>query len=293
MSALLLILILVLVFAACFILLRQITATKGEEVATEALGEDLGPKKPRSLLQKMSRPAYLRIIPLTKNIKVPDWRRKKARAIVAAGMGAEISVEELLAYKFFLAVLALLLLALFNHTASWWSWPVAALIGFYFPDRWLSERVKLRARQITRALPHLVDMLALSVEAGLDFMAAIGKVVKKSKPSPLVEEMSTMLGEVRMGASRADGLRNLAQRCNVTSLSTFVAVLVQADRLGVSIGNVLRAQSEKMRTDRFQEAERQGAMASQKILFPLILCIMPAVFIVILGPLILKYVFGG
>jgi tight adherence protein C len=293
MPALLLILILALVFAAIFILLRQFTATKGEEVALAAVGEAAGPKIPRSLLQKLSRPAYLRLTPVTKNVKAPQWRRKKARAIVAAGMQAEISVEELLAYKFFLAIVALLLLALFNHQASWWAWPLATFLGFYFPDRWLRDRVRQRAHKITRALPHLVDMLALSVEAGLDFMAAIGKVVKKSPPSPLVDELSVMLGEIRMGASRADGLRNLAQRCDVASLSAFVAVLIQADRLGVSIGHVLRTQSDKMRTDRFQEAERQGAMASQKILFPLILCIMPAVFIVILGPLILKYVFGG
>ncbi|MBI4798446.1 MAG: type II secretion system F family protein [Desulfarculus sp.] len=292
MTQLLLILILLLAFGAVFMVARMFFAGAAREQAVEALGGQAKAEVSRSLLLKLSRPFITRMVPLTRGISAPHWRLKRQRDILAGGLTGEITVDELWAYKFFLALVALALLFMFNHDASWWAWPFAAFLGFYFPDRWVRDRVNLRQRQIVRALPSVADMLALSVEAGLDFMGAIGKVVAKSRPSPLIEELSLMLGEIRLGASRAEGLRNLAYRCNVTSLSAFVAVLIQADKLGVSIGQVLRAQSDKLRTDRFQQAERLGAQATQKILLPLILCIMPAVFVVIIGPLVLKYVLG-
>lgn len=292
MSELILIAILACAFAAVFLLAMKFKSSGGQAEALEALGMDTKPRVARSVLLKWSRPFLTRLAPLTNRVPAADWRRRRQRDILAGGLAEEISLDELWAYKFFLALVALLLLFMFNHDASWWSWPVAGLIGFYFPDRWVRDRVALRQRQVVRALPQVADMLALSVEAGLDFMGALAKVVAKSRPNPLVDELGVMLREIQLGASRADGLRGLAWRCNVTSLSSFVAVLIQADRLGVSIGQVLRAQSDKLRSERFQQAERLGAQATQKILFPLILCIMPAVFIIILGPLVLKYALG-
>lgn len=292
MTQLLLFLILLLAFGAVFLVARMFFAGAAQEQAVEALGGQARTEVSRSLLLKLSRPFITRLVPLTRGIGAPHWRLKRQRDILAGGLSQEITLDELWAYKFFLGLVALVLLFMFKHDASWWAWALAACLGFYFPDRWVKDRVALRQRQIVRALPNVADMLALSVEAGLDFMGAIGKVVAKSRPGPLIEELSLMLGEIRLGSSRAEGLRNLAYRCNVTSLSAFVAVLIQADKLGVSIGQVLRAQSDKLRTDRFQQAERLGAQATQKILLPLILCIMPAVFVVIIGPLVLKYVLG-
>lgn len=279
-------------FAAIFIFFRLFFQNEAEVQARRVLGLEGKPRVVRSALLKLSRPFYLRIMPYTNQFKWEGWRRKRLKQIVAAGMTDEVTVDELWAYKFFLAVVGLWLVFMFNHTAAWWVWLLAGLAGFFFPDRWLADRVKLRAKQITRALPHVVDMLALSVEAGLDFMGAIGRVVAKSKPGALIDELGIMLGEMRMGANRQDAMRNLANRCDISDLSSLVAILIQADKLGVSIGRVLRAQSDKMRSERFQRAERLGAQATQKILFPLILCIMPAVFVVIMGPLLLKYIFG-
>ncbi len=287
-----LLVILALAFTAVFLLGRWFFAGEVDTQALKALGVETGPKVVKSPLLKWSRPLYLRLVPLTQRIEAAEWRRKRQRDIMAGGLGDEINVEELLAYKFFMALVFLFLLVVFKASASWWVYVLVALLGFYYPDRWVKDRAKARHREITRALPHVADMLALSVEAGLDFMAAISKVVSRSKPNALIEEMNIMLGEMRVGATRADGLRNLAYRCNVASLSSFVAILIQADRLGVSIGQVLRSQADKLRTERFQRAEQLGAQATQKIIFPLVMCIMPAVFIVIIGPLILKYVFG-
>lgn len=102
-----------------------------------------------------------------------------------------------------------------------------------------------------------------------------------------------MLDEIKVGASRAEGLRHLAARCNVSAVTSFTALLIQADKLGASIGPVLRAQSDKLRTDRFQRAERAGAAAAQKILFPLVFFIIPAVFIVIFGPIVVQFITKG
>ena len=281
------------IFAAAFVFIRIFFAQEEEERARKALGLDEKPRVVKSALLKLSRPMYMRLLPFTSTIKADEWRRKRHRMLVAAGMTDEINVEEFLAYKFFLTMVAAILILCFTKgRISWYWWLAFLFLGFHFPDMWLKGRLKERQTQIIRALPNVVDMLALSVEAGMDFMGAIGRVVAKSKPGAMVEELGIMLNEMRMGATRHDALRALAYRCDVSSLSSFVSILVQADRLGVSIGKVLRAQSDKMRTERFQRAEQLGAQASQKIIFPLVMCIMPAVFIIIFGPMILRYGLG-
>ncbi len=287
------IMILLLVFAAIFALSRQFFLRQDEEELLRALGLDTTPKATKSFLLRYSRPLFLRFIMLTKDITAPEWRRKRQRDLLSAGMTDEIALDELLAYKMFMSLLALFMLTIAPITnISWWTWVAAAVLGFYYPDLWVKDRVKQRAREVVRMLPDVVDMLGLSVSAGLDFISAIEKVVTKSKKNALVSELSIMLNEMRLGATRSDVLRNIAYRCNVPELSSFVAILLQADKLGISISQVLRSQSENMRSERFQRAERMGAAASQKMLFPLVLFIMPATFIVIIAPLIVKAYYG-
>lgn len=292
MSALLLVAILALISAAGYILAAQFFTREGEAERLEALGVKDGRRETKSLLLRLARPFFPRLIPFTQSLRLSEWRRKRQRQILSAGMSQEITVEELLAYKVFMAIVVLTLTVIFFSGISWFFYVVAAAVGFFYPDRWLADRVVQRGREISRSLPDMVDMLALSVEAGLDFVAAMNKVVRKSKPSALIEELDATLAEMRVGAGRSDALRNMAYRCNLRELNSFVTLLVQADRLGVSIAKVLRNQSERMRSERFQKAERLGAEASQKILFPLVLCIMPAVFIIFFGPLIVRFLTG-
>ena len=283
---------LIFCFAATFIFFRAVFFSQTEEELFHAL--DIAPptKVSASPLFRLSRVFVIRLMPLTTRIQAVEWRRKRQRDLLTGGLREEITLDELWAYKFWLAGVALIMVALINCEASLWIWGAAGVVGFFFPDQWVKDRVKKRSHDIARALPQVADMLALSVEAGLDFVAAVGKVVNRSEGNALVDELGVMLNEMRMGASRADALRSLAGRCNLPELSSFVSVLVQADQMGVSISQVLRAQSDRLRTERFQKAERQGALATQKILFPLVVCIMPAVFIVFFGPLILKYAFS-
>lgn len=158
-------------------------------------------------------------------------------------------------------------------------------IGYIIPGVWLSRKIKDRQKEIQLALPDAIDLLTISVEAGLGFDPALQRVTEKWD-NELTREFQRMLSEVRMGKSRREALREMSNRVNVDDLNVFIASIVQADQLGVSISQVLRVQSKQMRMRRRQRAEEKAHKAPIKMLFPMILLIFPAMYVVILGPAI-------
>jgi tight adherence protein C len=167
---------------------------------------------------------------------------------------------------------------------------VAALagggLGFFLPDFWLSRRIKKRRKAILLGIPDTLDLLTISVRAGLGFDAALGKVVEKTK-GPLADEFKRALTEIRVGKTRRESLRDIVGRTEVPALTNFIGAIIQAEQLGVSISKVLQIQSEQLRIERRQRAEEAAAKAPIKMLFPLVGCIFPSMFIVILGPAII------
>jgi tight adherence protein C len=159
----------------------------------------------------------------------------------------------------------------------------AFAIGLFLPNMWLSSKAQARQKAIARALPDMLDMMSICVDAGLGFEAALQKVAFQSD-GELAMEMRRVISEIRVGMSRADALRHLAERTQVPDVASFVAVLVQADRLGIAIRNVLNTQSVQMRILRRQRAEEEAGKAPIKMLIPLAVFIFPAMFAVILGP---------
>ncbi|MFW6136308.1 MAG: type II secretion system F family protein, partial [Chloroflexota bacterium] len=145
------------------------------------------------------------------------------------------------------------------------------------------QRVRSRQHEIARALPDALDMLSVGVEAGLAFESALLRVAEQWD-NALTEEFRRAVREMRLGAGREEALRRMAERTGVEDLATFVAVLVQSTRLGVSIAQVLEAQAAQMRLKRRQRAEEQARKAGIKMIFPLVFLIFPAMFVVILGP---------
>ncbi len=184
---------------------------------------------------------------------------------------------------------------------------VVGLLGFPFVDRpahvdhrrdlrlhrsrssGSGGRVKKRQKAILMMIPDALDLLTISVRAGLGFDAALGKVVEKLK-GPLSDEFRRALAEVRVGKARREALRDIVARTEVVPLTNFIGAIIQAEQLGVSISKVLQVQSEQLRIERRQRAEEQAAKAPIKMLFPLVGCIFPSLFIVILGPAIILIV---
>ena len=235
------------------------------------------------------------LAPLFRNlVGWPTYRRAASVQLQRAGLGDAITVDHLLAFK---AIAAIVLPFFLSRITVMFTNPalflIAGIVGFYIPDKLVSDLRKSREKRLLRALPGSVDVLSLSVEAGLEFLIAIQRLVERGSPTPLRDELATILNDIRLGKSRSDALKSFAARVEIPEVSSFVSVLVQADALGASIGTVLQQQAERMRVERFQRAEREGAKASQKILFPLVLFIFPAVLIVILGPVALIFIYGA
>jgi tight adherence protein C len=209
--------------------------------------------------------------------------------LVTAGFGDQESVDRFLAIRVVTVVAA--------PIAAYLTWQyvpisglgrlvavaVAAAVFVVGPDSVLDRRVQDRQYQIRRKLPDVMDLLVISVEAGLGFEQALDRTIA-AVPGPLTEEFSRMLGEVRAGASRADALRALDQRTDVPEIRSFVLAILQADTFGVSIGRVLRAQADEMRIKRRQLAQERAAKAPVKMLIPMVFCIFPALFVIVLGP---------
>ncbi|MEJ2855243.1 MULTISPECIES: type II secretion system F family protein [unclassified Saccharothrix] len=160
---------------------------------------------------------------------------------------------------------------------------VGAVAGFFLPDVLLLNAGQKRQAKIRDALPDALDMLTVCVEAGLGFDAALAQVARNTR-GPLAAEFARVLQETQLGTSRTQALRATAERTTVSELRTFVSALVQAGELGVPIGRVLREQAKGMRVRRRQRAEEQAQKVPVKILFPLVVCLFPAIFVVILGP---------
>ncbi|MBI3296489.1 MAG: type II secretion system F family protein [Deltaproteobacteria bacterium] len=266
----------------------------GELEASAASRLEQQKKKTSNALLKLSRPLFhALVLPYSIRLKNENWKKKQKRLIVSAGLEEEIDAEELMAFKIFLGFLVPIAFAIFmkvNGSAPpWWLLGTMVIGGFMYPSVWVSGSRGRRHEEIRLQMPFVIDLLTLSTEAGLDFIGALQKVVEKTRSGPLVNEIERMLQEIQLGTTRGDSLRNLGWRIDLQEISSLVAVLVTADQMGSPLGGVLRVQSELIRTQRFVNAEKRGAAASQKLLFPLIFFIMPAVFIMIFGPVILGF----
>ncbi|HUT21138.1 MAG TPA: type II secretion system F family protein [Anaerolineae bacterium] len=169
---------------------------------------------------------------------------------------------------------------------------LAALVGFFLPSLWLTSKIKRRQDQIIKALPDGLDLLTICVEAGLGFDQAVQHLVEK-QDNELSRAFNRYLQEVSLGRTRRDALQGFSSRMDVPDVTSFVAAIIQADQLGVSMAKILRIQSNQMRIRRRQRAEQKAHQAPIKMLFPLAFLVFPAMFIVLLGPAVLQIMDSG
>ncbi|MFP4055786.1 MAG: type II secretion system F family protein [Candidatus Brocadiia bacterium] len=166
------------------------------------------------------------------------------------------------------------------------------LIGLLLPWIWLRDCERARKRSIRRDLPFALDLLTLAVEAGLDFTAALGRIIRRRPQAPLSQELGETLRQIQMGVTRAQALRELADRVMMEEIISVTSALIQADELGASLGPTLRIQADYFRVRRAQAAEKAAMEAPVKLLFPLICFFFPATFIVLFGPIFVRFVIG-
>jgi len=227
-------------------------------------------------------------MPRLRLAQLDGWLRKAGRPLELTA-GEVVALMEIAAVLFFAGGVALSCWLRLGFAA----WSLGLVGGAAYPLLWLRDRMRLRQRAIVRGLPYGIDLLTLAVEAGLDFTAALAKVVEKGPKGPLAEELSVAIRELRMGKIREDALRQLARRVDLPPLTSFVQALVQADRMGTPLGKVLRVLSTQMRNERTQRAEKLANEAPVKLVLPLVFFIFPTLFLVLFGPIGYHVFFGG
>ena len=221
------------------------------------------------------------------------YREEIARKLVLAGHPGGLTVDQVLVLKLLGMVSGIIWLPLVFvvfHLSGGLSLIFIAFLwlgSFMLPDVYISKSIRERQHDIAVQLPDILDLLVISVEAGLGFEQALERTTN-AVPGPLSDEFRRMLRETRIGASRAEALRAMDERCDVPELRTFILAMLQADTFGVSVSRLLRSQADEMRIRRRLRAQAQAQKAPVKMLFPLVFCIFPSIFVVILGPAMIQ-----
>jgi len=221
------------------------------------------------------------------------WGQRATHRLVIAGWAPRVDANSWAAVRVVAIVGAVILwFVLQGFVEAGQKLALAGLLGlagFFGPEAILSRRIGERKVAVEHDLPDVIDLLVISVEAGLGFEAALGRVVQ-NVPGELSEEFSRMLQETRVGVSRHEAMKSLAARTDVDDLNSFIFSMNQADQFGVSIARMLRVQAEEIRVRRRQRAQERAFAAPVKMVFPLVLCIFPSVFVVLLGPAVIQII---
>jgi len=243
-------------------------------------------------IERVMAPAAAFFVGLLKRFLPTEYLDKLRHKLVIAGRGTAEQIDQFLVIRLLsIVAVPILWLVVWTMTSLTGKTLLAVIVfigiaGVIGPDAWLNRVVAERQLTMRRKLPDVLDLLTISVEAGLGFEQALARTVTMV-PGPLSEEFSRMLGEMRAGSSRADALYALDARVELPELRSFILALIQADTFGVSIGSILRSQAAEMRVKRHQLAQELAQKAPVKMLFPMVFCIMPALFVIIAGPAVL------
>jgi tight adherence protein C len=283
---------------ASFIISRSVFQDEEEFQAGEKLEDGSGKKDSAAnagAILKYSRPFFKRYVsPIVSGMKnKKKIKDKYKRVLASAGLTQVLTPEDFFSFKLFLILgFPITFVGMREFMETDWPMeiiPLIAIFGFYYPDIWIRGAISQRQEEVLSGMPFCVDMLALSVEAGLDFVAAMTKVIEKAPPSALSQEFEILIKEIKVGASRAEALRNMAWRIDLIQVSSFTATLIAADSVGASVGPILKALGNEIRQKRSSDIEKQGATAATKILIPMIFFIVPAVLCIIMGPVAVDY----
>lgn len=256
------------------------------------------PVKSKSGIINLSRPLIHNFtLQHAVKIKNENYRNKIDQELLAAGLKSELNVDEFIGMQLLWGVMFPLLVGVMNFSLEMGIPWIAVLafmgFGYYIPTMYCKQMRTARIKKIRSDLPFYADLLALSTKAGLDLISALQRLVEKGRGSVLADELATVLGEINLGTPRVEALKRMADRIDMTEVTSFIAVIVDAEQTGSSLYNVLKDQSEQMRLERLLRAEKAGEEAAQNLMLPIILFIVPAIMIIVLGPAIVQFMGGG
>lgn len=272
---------------------------RGLERALQALeqsgtsGRELAEEADRSFADRVIQPMQARALTIGRRVTGADKAERIRRKLDIAGNPRGWTIDRVISLKVICAVVLPICVIAYGAilglsvTTIILIAAAALALGFFGPDLYLYQAAAKRADQIKRTLADAVDLLTISVEAGLGFDAAVQQVARNTD-GPIAEEFSRVLREMQLGMGRAEAMRAMGTRTDVEDLHAFVGAMVQADAFGIPIGQVLRVQSSEIRTKRRQYAEEKAQQVPVKIMIPLILFILPCLFVVVMGPAVLS-----
>src|SRR4051812_36813122 len=284
-------------FAVFLVAEAATSPAREQEVAVRraaryGLGRSRGQEKPRvRFSERVVVPAIQRLAAMSMKLNPKTNAEVVNTRLIASGLSARFTVTQFLALKTGLALGGVFLATMFGLLTS----PVTGLVlapiafacGFLFPEAFVTMKVRSRRESVRAQLPDALDLLAVSVEAGLGLDGALTKLTEHME-GPLVDEFALTLGEIRIGEARQDALKKMTERVPTPEVASFVRSIIQAEQLGISLGRILRVQGADSRLRRQAAAEEKAMKAPIKMLFPTVLFIFPAMFIVVLGPALLN-----
>lgn len=288
-------LLILTIFLVSFLLLGALTEssrniklrlTQVQEI--EAVEED---EMKKSFVERALLPLYDKMFRFLEKLTPKNIAEYYQKIILQAGMGDKFTPIRILLNQFmFSAVITLSLVALMRATGTKLNWPMLimiAVLAFLYPIVHFSSMATARQVKIKKSLPDVLDMLYISVEAGLSFDSAMKKTAAKMK-GPLTQEINRAMDDITKGKEREDALRSIGTRSQVEDVSSFITAVIQSELLGANIANMLRIQSVTMREKRRQRAEEEAMRIPLKMLFPMIFLMFPALFVIILGPALIN-----
>jgi len=258
---------------------------RGVEVDKEAGLEEV---KTLPFGLRLFMPLVPNVLPIARMDFLASSRRQCNDLIFMAGYDQAVNAEQFVALRILMTIFGLGFMALMLAGQQQAIGLLVLFLLVMYPMTWLRGVVRRRHLEILKALPNVLDLLTLSVEAGKDFLTALRDIISRRKMDSLGEELSRALQEIQLGKQRQKALKEMVERVQQPELSSVVNAIIQADELGVSIGQLLRIQGDQLRNKRFARAEKLANEAPVKILFPVIIFIFPAVIIILMAPIIMQ-----
>jgi tight adherence protein C len=276
------IIISLLFFVSIFLFIKYIQEEREVKTISERIVE-----KEKVSLNEIFKNLLKTIGNFNKKLPIDNYRKELQKKIYFAKVSKVFTPDEFIALKELSVILTLFVYFLLFDKIDFIGL-IISVLSFFLPDLYLKEKREVYEKDILKNLPYTLDLITVCVEAGLTFESAISKFVEKSKDSFLKSEFTELLMDVKLGKSRKDALKEMANRVSISDFSSFISSIIQSEQLGTSLANTLRLQAYQIRLKRTQRIEKLAMQAPVKLLIPLVVFIFPVIFIMLFGPLVIK-----